>query len=108
MAGAGIVGISTDDNDTQCRFADSVRAPFPMIGDRDRKISTAYDVLWPIVGLTRRVTYVVSPRMKIEAVFRHEINIELHRDDVLRFVNERFLASRPATPTRPARPLPRS
>jgi peroxiredoxin Q/BCP len=96
LAGASIVGISTDDGDTQCRFADSLRAPFPMIGDRDKKISAAYDVLWPLIGVTRRVTYVVSPEMKIEAVFRHEINIEQHRDDVLRFINERFIATRPA------------
>ncbi len=100
LAGAAIVGISTDDNNTQCRFAESLRAPFPMIGDRDRKISQAFGVLWPLIGLTRRVTFVVGPDMKIEAVFHHELNIELHRDDVLRFINERFLATRP-----PAKPV---
>ena len=100
LAGANIVGISTDDNTTQCRFAESIRAPFPMIGDHDQRISRAYDVLWPLIGLTRRVTYVIGPDRVIQAVFRHEINIEQHRDDVLRFINERFLATRPA-PVRP-------
>jgi len=93
LAGASIVGISTDDNTTQCRFAESVRAPFPMIGDSDQAISRAYDVLWPLVGLTRRVTYIVGPNRKIEAVFHHELNIEQHRDDVLRFVNDMFRAT---------------
>jgi thioredoxin-dependent peroxiredoxin len=106
LAGAGIVGISTDDGDTQCRFAESLRAPFPMIGDRDRSISEAYGVLWPLIGLTRRVTFIVGPDMKIEAVFHHELNIEAHRNDVLRFVNERFLATRPAPA--PVKPLPRA
>jgi thioredoxin-dependent peroxiredoxin len=95
LAGAAIVGISTDDNNTQCRFAESLRAPFPMIGDHDQKISAAFGVLWPIVGLTRRVTFVIGPDRMILAVFRHEINIQQHRDDVLRFINEKFLASRP-------------
>lgn len=102
MAGALVVGISTDDGATQCRFAESLRAPFPMIGDKDRSIAKAYQVLWPLVGLTRRVTFVIGPDRKIEAVFHHEINIVAHRDDVLRFVNERFLATRPP----PVRPKP--
>src|SRR6185436_7834443 len=44
IAGATLVGVSTDDFETQCRFAESVRAPFPMIGDGDKKISSTYGV----------------------------------------------------------------
>jgi peroxiredoxin Q/BCP len=61
LAGAALVGISTDDRDTQCRFASSLDAPFPMLGDHDRAICRAYDVLWPLVGVAHRVTYVVAP-----------------------------------------------
>ncbi len=84
LAGASIVGISTDDHDTQCLFAQSLRTPFAMIGDHDRAISKAYGVLWPIVGLARRVTFIVNPLRTIEAVLHHEINISQHRDEVLR------------------------
>lgn len=107
LAGASIVGISTDDDSTQCRFAASTRAPFPMIGDHDQRISQAYDVLWPLVGLTRRVTYIVGPDRKIEAVFHHEINIEQHRDDVLRFINEKFRATQEQAVHVRQAPLPR-
>jgi peroxiredoxin len=102
LAGATLVGVSTDDRDTQCRFASSLSAPFPLLGDHDRAISRAYDVLWPIVGLAHRVTYVVGPstsaadpRWAVEAVFHHELAIKAHRDEVLRFVNEKFQGSRP-------------
>jgi thioredoxin-dependent peroxiredoxin len=94
LAGASVVGISTDDQATQCDFAQSLRAPFPMIADADRSISRAYDVLWPIVGLAQRVTYVVSPKRIIEAVFHYELRVQEHRNDVLRFVNEKFRAVR--------------
>jgi peroxiredoxin len=94
LAGAHIVGISTDDADTQCRFADSLRAPFPMIGDADRSIARNYGVLWPLIGLTRRVTFIINPQRTIEAIFRHEIKIVLHRDEVLRFINAKFRAQR--------------
>lgn len=94
LAGATIVGISTDDERTQCDFADSLRAPFPLIPDKDQAISRAYDVLWPIIGLARRITYVVGRARIIEAVFHHELAIREHRDDVLRFVNDKFRATR--------------
>ncbi len=94
LAGAGIIGISTDDHDVQCRFADSLRAPFPMIGDADRAISKAYGVLWPLLGRPKRVTFIVNPNRVVEAVFQHEIQISKHRDDVLRYVDEMYRARR--------------
>ncbi len=105
LAGATLIGVSTDDLDTQCRFAGSLAAPFPMLGDNDRAICRAYDVLWPIIGFAHRVTYVVGapakgaanggPRCTVEAVFKHELDIGAHRDDVLRFVDAKFRARRP-------------
>lgn len=110
LASANVVGISTDDSSTQCAFARSVGARFPILPDPDRSICRAYDVLWPVVGLARRVTYVIGPRMAggpgeaprrvIEAVFHHELRIGAHRDDVLRFVDARLRARR-------AQPQPR-
>jgi len=95
LAGASVVGVSTDDLATQCDFARSLDTPFPLIGDKDRAICQAYDVLWPIVGVAHRVTYVVGPDRRIEAAFKHELNPKAHRDDVLRFVNEKFQGTRP-------------
>jgi serine/threonine-protein kinase len=87
LAGATIAGISTDNHDTQCLFAQSLRTPFPMIGDDDKRISKAYGVLWPVVGRAMRVTFIVNPLRTIEAVLHHEINISQHRDEVLRVMD---------------------
>ena len=96
LAGAAVVGISTDDHDTQCSFADSLRAPFPMIGDADRRISRAYGVLWPLIERPKRVTFIVNPLRTIEAVFQHEIQIAKHRDEVLLWVDRLYRARRGA------------
>lgn len=93
LAGARVVGISTDDDETQCNFAESIGTPFPLIADRDRSISRAYDVLWPLVGVAQRVTYVIS-RQLILAAFRHELAVGRHTDDVLRFVDQIYRAHR--------------
>jgi len=95
LAGAAIVGISTDDHQVQCSFAESLRAPFPMIGDADRTISRAYGVLWPLIERPKRVTFIVNPLRTIEAVFQHEVQIAKHRDDVLRHVDAMYRAKRP-------------
>jgi peroxiredoxin Q/BCP len=87
LGGASVVGISTDTHDTQCLFAQAMRAPFPLIGDRNKAISKAYDVLWPLLGLPMRVTYIVNPHDTIEAVLHHELNIGQHRNDVLRIMD---------------------
>ena len=90
LAGATVVGISTDDDETLRRFASSLSVPFPLIADTEKRIARAYGVLWPIVGLARRVTFIVGGDMRIEAVFHHEFDVKQHRDDVLRFVHAKF------------------
>lgn len=97
IAGATIVGVSTDDHDTQCRFAESLAAPFPMIGDYDKRISASYGVLWPVIGRPRRVTFIVNSLRTIDAVFQHEIQIVKHRDEVLLHVDRLYRARHRAT-----------
>lgn len=93
LAGAALVGVSTDDSATQCKFAADLRAPFPLIADHDRAISNAYDVLWPLLGMAQRVTYIIAPDRTVLAAMRHEIRIRKHSDEVLRFVHEMRVAA---------------
>jgi serine/threonine protein kinase len=87
LLGARIVGVSTDDHDTQCLFAKEMRTPFPMIGDGAKEIARAYGVLWPILERAMRVTFVVDASQRITAVIHHEIAIVQHRDEVLRVID---------------------
>jgi peroxiredoxin Q/BCP len=88
LIGAAVLGISTDDHDTQCKFAESLDAPFPMIGDTDQKITRAYDVRWPIIGRAQRVTYVLDPTRRVLGAFRFELAINKIRDEVLLLVDK--------------------
>jgi peroxiredoxin Q/BCP len=80
--GAEVIGVSTDDHQTQCDFAASAQASFPMIGDKTKEICRKFGVLWPILGLSKRVTFVVDAEGVIRGVFAHEIRIEQHIADV--------------------------
>ena len=86
--GACIVGVSTDDAPTQCRFADFMRAPFPLIADPKGEITRAYDVRWPLLNVAKRVTFVIGPSQIILGTFHRELQITKHHDEVLTFVTE--------------------
>ncbi len=88
LAGASVVGISTDDHDTQCRFAAAVQATFPLIADKDGSIARAWGTRWPVIGWAKRVTFVVGRDRRVEAVFHHRTLVPFRPDDPLAFVDE--------------------
>jgi peroxiredoxin len=84
LAGLGVevIGVSSDEHETQCRFAESTGAKFPMIGDSDRALAKAFGVLWPLLPLAKRVTFVVDASGVVRGVFRHELAVDKHLGDV--------------------------
>ncbi|MSP26153.1 MAG: peroxiredoxin [Myxococcales bacterium] len=94
LAGASLVGVSTDSVKTQCKFADVIKTPFPLVGDTDRSVSRGFGVLWLLLPLAKRVTFVVGRDRIVKAVFRAHFDIAMHRDGVLRFVHEYCDAAR--------------
>lgn len=84
LARADLVGVSSDGFDKQCDFAKSTGAPFPMIGDESRVVCKKFGVLFPIIGVARRVTFVVdNGDHKILGRFEALLDVEHHRDEVL-------------------------
>lgn len=58
--GAQVVGISTDDVKTQKRFKEEHKLPFPLLSDPEGKVSKQYGGLMPVVGLSKRTTFVLE------------------------------------------------
>ncbi len=85
--------MSVDPPDMLRDFAASVKAPFPMISDQDRRISKAYGVLWPLIALDRRVTVLIDPDGIARGVFHHELQAGRHVDDSMKMLRE--LAAKP-------------
>ncbi len=86
--GAELVGVSVDSVRTQCAFAAQESIHFSLIGDEDRHISSRYGVLWPVLNVDRRVTFIIDPAGKVESLIRHEVRVYRHLDDVLRYLQE--------------------
>jgi peroxiredoxin len=87
LQGAQVVGVSTDSFDTQCRFVKETAAPFPLIADPDKSIARSYGVLYPLIGIARRITFIVAHDRRILSVISSLFDIEKHRDGVLSAVH---------------------
>jgi peroxiredoxin len=84
--GATIVGVSIDETDTQCRFAEHHALGFPLVADANAHITRAWGVKRPLMNTAKRVTFVIDPEGRIAARFHHELRFEKHVDDVVDFL----------------------
>src|ERR1700716_4736705 len=64
---AQVLGVSTDDVDTQTRFAASLKLPFPLLADREGAVAKQYGVSLP-VAMASRTTFVIGPDGKVVKV----------------------------------------
>jgi peroxiredoxin len=81
-----VIGISTDTNELQERFAQKEKLTFPLVADAEKKITRAFGVL-SVRGVANRVTFVIDKKGIIRKVIEVK-NIDQHPDDVLAFVKE--------------------
>ena len=70
-AGLVVLGCSVDSADAHKDFIRKNSLPFPLLLDPDKKIATAYGAAngIPILGLDRRITYVIDENGKIIKVY---------------------------------------
>jgi peroxiredoxin len=76
--GAEVIGISTDEHQTQCDFAGQLKLPFALIADTDAKISHQYGATWPLLDIARRYTFVIDAGGLVQNVFKHELRVGKH------------------------------
>jgi len=81
-----VSGDSQEKNDT---FREKLDLPFPLVGDPEGTILRAYGVRWPLIGLAKRVTYVVGQDRTILRAFHSEKNMTAHATQACEFVAER-------------------
>ncbi len=78
-------------NQELVRRTDHVPAPRSSDGAASRR----YDVLWPMLNVDRRVTFIIDPQGRVEHIIRHEVRVYRHLDDVLAFLKAHPLPASP-------------
>jgi thioredoxin-dependent peroxiredoxin len=80
---AELIGVSVDKSERNCRFARAENLQFTLIGDESKDISERYGVMWPVLKIDRRATFVIDEQGQVEDVIHHEIQVYRHLEDVL-------------------------
>ncbi len=81
-SGAVVLGVSADDVKSHAAFAKKYDLPFPILADPDKAIINAYGVKMPLIGIAKRVTFLIDK----EGVIRHivtDVNTKAHDKQVL-------------------------
>src|SRR5579872_7501212 len=83
-AGLTVLGCSIDSQDAHRKFIKKYNLPFPLLLDPDKKIATEYGVAngIPILGLDKRVTYVIDEDGRIFKVYPN-VDPSIHANQIL-------------------------
>lgn len=82
-AGAELIGVSVDRAEKNCKFAEAEGLQFRLIGDEGRVLSELFGVVWPVLRIDRRATFVIDEQGVIVEVIHHEVQVYRHLEDVL-------------------------
>ena len=59
-AGAVVLGVSADTGQSHKAFAEKFHLPFSILADPDKRIIEAYGVKMPVIGIAKRVTFLID------------------------------------------------
>lgn len=82
-AGAVVIGVSQDSDESHQRFATHHRLPFLLVSDADKVLQKAYGVPKTMGLLPGRVTYVIDRQGKVQHVFSSQLNATKHVREAL-------------------------
>ena len=78
------MGVSPDSTQSHRVFKEANDLPFPLASDTDQRVIKLYDAQWSrVIKRPKRVTYLIDREGVVRGVFRHELAIGRHQDDVL-------------------------
>ena len=100
--GVKVIGLSVDAIADHVRWADDIEATqgarptFPLIGDHDRAVSTAYGMIHPKADntFTVRSVFIIDPAKKIRATLTYPASTGRNFDEILRVIDSLQLTDR--------------
>lgn len=73
-----VIGISKDSIATHLKFQKANNLPFELLSDPSGDVIRAYKAMLPIIGVPRRVTYLLNKKHKIAAVLEDMFHADEH------------------------------
>lgn len=87
-AGAVVIGVSGDSDESHREFAEKYRLPFLLVADVDGSLRRAFGVPKTLGLLPGRVTYVIDRDGIVRSIFNAPLQSQKHVDEALRTVRD--------------------
>jgi len=76
-----VIGVSLDSDASHEKFATQHKVPYPLVADKERKLAKSYEAvggLGGIIGITKRITYVIDKGGKVVGAFDGTFDADPH------------------------------
>ncbi len=73
-----VFGVSRDNLDTHKRFKAEHSLPFELLADVDGAVARSFKARMPVVGVTKRITYLIDAEQRVAAVHDELLGGESH------------------------------
>lgn len=73
-----VLGISQDNIETHLQFKKEYQLPFELLSDMQGKVAKQYKAIIPVLGIFRRITYLLDREHRIASVYENMFGAESH------------------------------
>jgi peroxiredoxin Q/BCP len=87
-AGAVVIGVSSDSEESHEKFAAKHRLPFTLLADKGGRLAKTYGVKKSMGMFPGRVTYVIDPEGIVRTIFSSQLNALKHQKEALKTIRE--------------------
>ncbi len=84
-----VVGISQDTLESHNKFKKTYQLPFELLADEAGKVSKLYGARVPLVGMTKRITYLLDEEHRVVAVYENMLGGEKHIKEMIEALEKR-------------------
>lgn len=81
-----VVGISRDDVETHLKFKAKHDLPFELLADTKGQVTKAFKATMPLVGVSKRITYLLDKEQNVVAVFDKLFGAKAHIQEMIKKV----------------------
>ena len=92
--GVSVVGVSRDTVVSHQSFVRNRHLPYLLLADVSGRVSKLYDARIPLIGLSRRVSYLINPDGRIEEEYDRMFEGEGHINHMLAYIRKHNLAQK--------------
>jgi thioredoxin-dependent peroxiredoxin len=87
-----VIGISKDTIETHHKFKKQYKLPFDLLADTDKIVTELYQAIIPIIGYTKRTTYLLNASHQIVAVYDNLIYPHGHISAMLKAIKNQLIS----------------